>query len=547
MEQQFNEIQSENESAEVQWQNVKYVLLHTLKKEVGREEKRARKPWITKEMLEKMEERRKCKNVNKEEYRRLNNALRRETDRAKEKYMEEMCKEIEELERKGRYDLMYEKTKEFGGRERKAVRSFGIEDSRGQLISGQAEMLKVWESYIGELYDKEHRPQHINIEREDVIDEDERGPSILTTEVEKAIKDMKRNKATGDDDVPADLLKEIGNKGLKVITKLINKIYETGKWPKDFLNVTMVAIEKKQQAKKCSDFRTISLISHVAKIVARIINRRLQQKIEEVMGEDQFGFRKGRGTRDAIGMMRILSERILAANEEVCVSFIDWQKAFDRVNWTKLMDMLKEIGIDWRDRRLISNLYMEQNVKIQINQCETNSVKIGRGVRQGCCLSPSLFNLYGEFLAKEALKGCGNFKIGGRLINTIKYADDLVVLAKNQKQLQLMMNKLVETGKKYGMEINTEKSKVMRISKREEPLKINVDNRELENVMHFKYLGSLLTKDASCTKEIRARIAMAKEAFNKKWSLLTSKLSLSLRKKLAKSYVCTVWSRNVDP
>ena len=77
-----------------------------------------------------------------------------------------------------------------------------------------------------------------------------------------------------------------------------------------------------------------------------------------------------------------------------------------------------------------------------------------------------------------------------------------------------MMNKLVETGTEYGMEINIEKSKVMRISKREEPLKINVDNRELENVMH--YLGSLLTKDASCTKEIRARIAMAKEVFNKK-------------------------------
>ncbi|MGX9339094.1 hypothetical protein, partial [Pantoea dispersa] len=91
----------------------------------------------------------------------------------------------------------------------------------------------------------------------------------------------------------------------------------------------------------------------------------------------------------------------------------------------------------------------------------------------------------------------------------------------------------------YGMEINIEKSKVMRISKREKPLRITVDNRELENVNQFKYLGSFLTKDAHCTSEIRARIAMAKAAFIKKRSLLTSKLSLELRKKLVK---CYIWS-----
>ncbi|MGX9339096.1 reverse transcriptase domain-containing protein, partial [Pantoea dispersa] len=101
------------------------------------------------------------------------------------------------------------------------------------------------------------------------------------------------------------------------------------------------------------------------KIIARILNRRLEHKIEGVMGEDQFGFRKGKGTRDAIGMVRILSERVLAVNEEVCACFIDWQKAFDRVNWTKLMNILKEIGVNWRDRRLILNLYLGQRVKVR--------------------------------------------------------------------------------------------------------------------------------------------------------------------------------------
>jgi hypothetical protein len=162
--------------------------------------------------------------------------------------------------------------------------------------------------------------------------------------------------------------------------------------------------KKKPQATKCSDHRTISLITHTAKIVTKILKRRIEKKIEDVLGEDQFGFRRGRGTKDATGMLRIKSERTLEVDEELSVCFIDSQKAFDRVNWTKLMQILKETGIDWRERRLISNLYMAQSVKIRLNRGETRSVKFGRGVRQGCCLSPILFNLYSEGLSKEAVE-----------------------------------------------------------------------------------------------------------------------------------------------
>jgi len=122
-------------------------------------------------------------------------------------------------------------------------------------------------------------------------------------------------------------------------------------------------------------------------------------------------------------MLRIISERTLEIDEELCVCFIDWQKTFGRVNWTKLTQILKGTGIDWRQRRLISNLYMAQSVKVRLNREETRSAKIRRGVRQGCCLSPILFNLYSECLAKEAVEGFGDFKIGGQIIHTLKYVD----------------------------------------------------------------------------------------------------------------------------
>jgi hypothetical protein len=86
----------------------------------------------------------------------------------------------------------------------------------------------------------------------------------------------------------------------------------------------------------------------------------------------------------------------LDIGEKFCICFIDWQKEFDRVKWTKLIEILKKTCIDWREGRLIRKLYMNQSVKLRLDQGMTKIVKIVRGVRQGCCLSPLLFNVYSE-------------------------------------------------------------------------------------------------------------------------------------------------------
>jgi hypothetical protein len=103
---------------------------------------------------------------------------------------------------------------------------------------------------------------------------------------------MRNKKTTGDDDVPGDVLKLLGESGLKIMTKLIYTVYEDGEWPKDYTEVTMIALKKKPQATKCSDHRTVSLIAHTAKIVANILRRRTEKKIGDVLEEDQFGFRR---------------------------------------------------------------------------------------------------------------------------------------------------------------------------------------------------------------------------------------------------------------
>ena len=99
---------------------------------------------------------------------------------------------------------------------------------------------------------------------------------------------------------------------------------------------------------------------------------------------------------------------------------------------------------------------MDQRVKVRLDRGETSSVMIGRGVRQGCCLSPILFNLYSEWLTKEPPDGLGDFNTGGQIIQTVKYADDRVLMAKEETVLQGMIDKLIEVGRSYGMEMNVE-------------------------------------------------------------------------------------------
>ena len=142
----------------------------------------------------------------------------------------------------------------------------------------------------------------------------------------------------------------------------------------------MIALKKKKkkQATKFSDHRIISLIAHTTKIIAKILRRRIERKIGDVFGENQFGIRRGKETMDVIGVMKIIAERTLKIDEELRICFKDWQKAFERVNWTKLMQILKRTGIDWHERRLISKLYMDQRVKVRLDRAETRRLQIGR-------------------------------------------------------------------------------------------------------------------------------------------------------------------------
>ena len=172
----------------------------------------------------------------------------------------------------------------------------------------------------------------------------------------------------------------------------------------------------------------------------------------------------------------------------------------------------------------------------------TEATEIGRGVRQGCLLSPVLFNLYAETMMKEALEDVEEgVRVGGSLIPDVRFADDQAMTAGSESGLQKIMNRVNDTGKEYGMKINVKKTKVMVVSKEErKEVRIMVDGQRVEQVPQFKYLGAWMTEDGRCELEVKTRIAMAKEAFSKRRELLTKGLCLATKKKIVKVLVWSV-------
>ena len=159
-----------------------------------------------------------------------------------------------------------------------------------------------------------------------------------------------------------------------------------------------VPIPKKGNAKECSNYRTNMLISNASKVMLKILQARLQQYVNRELLDVQARFRKGRETRDQIVNIHWILEKAREFQKNIYFCFIDYPKAFDCVDHNKLWKILKEVGIPNHLTCLLRNLYAGQEATVRTRHGTTDSFKIGKGVHQGCILSPCLFKSYAEYL-----------------------------------------------------------------------------------------------------------------------------------------------------
>lgn len=154
-------------------------------------------------------------------------------------------------------------------------------------------------------------------------------------------------------------------------------------------------------------------------------------------------------------------------NCDTHLCFVNYQKAFDRVQHDGLMSLLEKIDIDDKDLRIIKNIYYNQTAKIRVDNHLKEAISIERGVRQGCILFPILFNVYSERIFKKAIKEHDKGKlINGECLDNIRYADDAVVFADSLEGLKALITRTTEISQFYKLDLNTSKTKCIVINKR---------------------------------------------------------------------------------
>lgn len=406
-----------------------------------------------------------------------------------------------------------------------------VKDNR--IISDPKDLLLHWKEYTQQLYAEKNKRNFA----EDY--EGEPSPKILKSEVLKAIKQSKQGKAVGPDEVYIEIIKLLNDENLDSLTEIFNNIYETGEIPQDWLQSIFVPIPKKPNANHSDQYRMISLLSQVLKLFLKIVHTRIYNRCEMDVSPTQFGFRQGFGTREALYSLTALLQKCRDQQKDVFMCFIDYQKAFDCVKHVELIKMLQDKRIDKNDARFIKTLYANQTASVKVGNETTQKFPIERGVRQGCVLSPLLFNLYSEAIFERALTDAEDgIKINGQVVNNLRYADDTVIIADSQEALQRLIIKISTEGERLGLRINIDKTKVMMVSRTSNVnLNITVNGKKIQQVSKFRYLGSWLTEDLDPDVEIRSRIEQARVTFMNMRALLSNNsLNLALRYRFVKCY-----------
>uniref|UniRef100_A0A670I4Q4 ribonuclease H n=1 Tax=Podarcis muralis TaxID=64176 RepID=A0A670I4Q4_PODMU len=239
-------------------------------------------------------------------------------------------------------------------------------------------------------------------------------------------------------------------------------------------------------------------------------------------------------------LQTFLMEKAREFQKDIYFCFIDYAKAFDCVDHSKLWQVLKEMGVPDHLICLLRNLYVGQEATVRTGYGTTDWFKIGKGVRQGCILSPCLFNLYAEFIMRKAGldESQAGIKIAGRNINNLRYADDTTLMAESEEELKNLLMRVKEESAKYGLKLNIKKTKIMATG----PITSwQIEGKEMEAVRDFTFLGSMITADGDSSHEIKRRLLLGRRAMTGLDSILRSRdVTLPTKVRIVKAMVFPV-------
>ena len=219
-------------------------------------------------------------------------------------------------------------------------------------------------------------------------------PSI--EDLQKAISKIKNGKAGGSLGTLPEMVKIACQDSdiIRRLLKLTHAVWKEKRVPKDWADAILIPIPKKGDLSVCDNWRGISLLDGVGKVIARVLQDRLQQLAEEELPESQCGFRKGRGCTDMTCTVRQIVEKAWEHQAKIFILFIDLRKAYDSVPRQALWLALAKLGIPESTIQLVRSFHQDMQATVQLDGDSSDPIDVGNVLRQGCCMALVLFNLY---------------------------------------------------------------------------------------------------------------------------------------------------------
>ena len=263
---------------------------------------------------------------------------------------------------------------------------------------------------------------------------------ISEKEVRKAVKE---GKAPGMDECPAECIKNGGATVIEWIVRLFNLCFVLGVVPEEWCEACIVPLYKGKGDKyECGNYRGISLLSVVGKLYGRVLINRISGATDCVIGDEQCGFRRGRGCVDQVFAVRQVCEKAIERGKEVVWAFMDLEKAYDRVDRSALWKVLCIYGVGGRLLRAVQSFYKSSRACVRVANGMSEWFQVNVGLRQGCVMSPWLFNMYMDGVVREVNarvlgNGCELWKGNERIIlSQLLFADDTALVADSVEKLQ---------------------------------------------------------------------------------------------------------------
>ena len=505
---------------EEEWENFKDGLVGTAEELCGRTsgKKRSRKnqEWWTEDVARAIKEKKETwkavEEIRKEggqpsqqlkhQYGQKKNAAKKAVAMARRKLEDNLYNQLEQDQGQR---LVYKLAKD-RDEDAKDIRGGAVmKDNNGSLVTESKEVLKLWRSYFSELLNQ--GDGNVDITCPSSVREEWVINRITYREVRLALRKMKVGKSPGFDEVQAEMIKLMGEVGIKWTARLLNKCMEEGQIPKEWRVGIIIPIwKKKGDVQDPGKYRGITLLSHVMKLLERILDHRIRVRVEPHIGEEQQGFRQGRGTIDGIFSIRQLTEKKLERQSSMVVAFVDLEKAYDTVPRELVFATLRWMGVSECDVSMVEGLYQDTGAMVRTEGGISETFPVNIGLRQGSALSPLLFIIVMELVSR---------KRGGDVLEKVLYADDLSLTAESGEELEKQLGEWTMEFERHGLRVSQEKTEVMWIGEQSVDLDIKLKGRRLRQVSSFAYLGSTITEDGKTGREVCKRLQAGANAWRK--------------------------------